>query len=398
MKYHLIIALSFLNISGVAGSSDNSPNMASNTNSIMDGETECYDPWKGHKILVSAREQQYLYQTKLAEIQTKIDSLNSEVMTKLAEAKSARETIDRLKSQYFTTKNNVKDPWREVYGDKKYVLPIGAAFIKFSGQIQEAAANGIRVFGQIGESNQIEYFVINFPYDFKAGESVDPTKIYVGLQDGTYSYVSEDGYAKTLPKLNYGKPCARPENADAIEQLAEESQVNGAKEMAKVKDDTASATQTSLQAAMDEISAVRKEAAEKTRLAVEESFQYDLTYANKGNLDALRRMSERYRIGDGVEIDTNKAAEYNQKYEEMFQTEAERIAEKQRLAEQADLRQKFLQNVFLADQKDNVQSALYVENCYRNGIGTEKDLIKAEKYHALAVRLGIPRLPNTQAF
>src|ERR1039457_3634956 len=246
----------------------------------------------------------------------------------------------------------------------RFIYTRTCSFVKFSGQILELAESGIRVFGQFGDSTQKEYFVVNFPYHFKAGESVDPTKIYMALEDGTFSYVSEDGYAKSLPKLNYGEPCVRPNNADTIEQSAQQSQVNAAEQNANYDDKIVTASQKLLQDANDEIAAVRKDAAEKMRLATEQALKYDMAYADKGNIDALRRMEERYRDGDGVEADTNKAAEYNKKYEEKFQTEAGRLAEKNRLIEQAALRQKFLQNLILADKHDNVQSALYVERCY----------------------------------
>jgi TPR repeat protein len=55
-----------------------------------------------------------------------------------------------------------------------------------------------------------------------------------------------------------------------------------------------------------------------------------------------------------------------------------------------------LRNVDLADNNDNVLSALYVEKCYRYGIGVKKDLDMADKYHKKAISLGIPRKPNTQ--
>ena len=65
------------------------------------------------------------------------------------------------------------------------------------------------------------------------------------------------------------------------------------------------------------------------------------------------------------------------------------------LKEQERLKQKFLKNVELADKNSNPQSALYVEKCYREGIGVEKDLSKADEYHAKAVSFGIPSKPNT---
>jgi hypothetical protein len=396
MKCHLTMLLSLLSLSGFSYSSDDGTNELNDTNSVISQETEPYDLWNEHKILSAEQLEQATYQAKQTEIQSRIDSLQNEIASRSADAKSAHETVEQTRLQYLYNKSILKDPWREIYGEKKFAMSASRSFVKFSGQILEVAESGIRVFGQFGDSAQTEYFVVNFPYHFKAGESVDPTKIYMALEDGTFSYVSEDGYAKSLPKLNYGEPCARPDNADAVEQSAEQSQVNAAEQNAKDEDEIVTATQQRLQDANDEIAAVRKEAAEKMRLATEQALEYDLAYADKDNIDALRRMEERYRDGDGVEADTNKAAEYNKKYEMMFQTEADRITERARIAEQEALRQKFLKNLVLADKYNNVQSFLYLEKCYRYGIGTEKDSDKADACHAKAVGLGIPQGPNTE--
>lgn len=396
MRYHLIIWLSLLSLPGLGYCSDENTNTVSNTNSILSSEKEPYDVWKEHKIITAEQVEQDAYIAKEVEIQSRIDSLQNDVATQLVDAKSSHEAVESSRSLFLYTKSKVRDPWREIYSETKFVLSAGSSFVQFSGQIQEVADNGIRVFGQIGDSAKAEYFVVNFPYHFKAGESVDPTRIYVALEDGTFSYISEDGYAKSLPKLNYGKPCARPSNSDDIEQSALQSQLSTPEQNAKDKDESATATEKLLQEANDEIGAVQKEAAEKMRLAKDKALKYDLAYANKGNIDALRRMEARYRDGDAVEADTNKAAEYHKKYEDSFQTEADRIAEKNRLIEQEALRQKFLRNLDLADKRDNVESALYVEKCYRYGLGTEKDLSKAEEYHSKAVSSGLPQHPNTR--
>ena len=381
-------------ISGFIYSSNAGTDEMDNTNSEISPEAKPYDLANEQKILSAEQQEQDAYQSKQGEIKSRIDSLQTEAASKLADAKSAHEAVESLRSNFLYTKSILKDPWREIYGEKKFVMAVGSSFIKFNGQILEATADGIRVFGQFGESTNSEYFVVNFPYDFKAGESVDPTKTYVALEDGTFSYVSEDGYAKSLSKLNYGKPCARPNNADAVEQSALQSQVSAAEQNAKAEDEIATAAQKRLQDSSDEIIAVRKEAAEKMRSAIYQALKYDMTYADKGNLEALSRMEARYRDGDGVDIDTNEAAQYARKYEANFQTEATQITEKDRLIEQEAAKQKFLRNLFLADKYASVECILYVENCYRNGVGTEKDLSKADEYHAKAVSLGALDQPN----
>lgn len=395
MKYHLSILVSLSGIAGLAYSSGAGTNELNDTNSGISQQTEPYDLWKEHKILTAEQDEQAVYQAKATEIQSRIDLLRSEVASDSINASSTHETVESSRSHFSYNKSILKDTWREIYGEKKFVMSAGSTFVKFSGQILEVAGNGIRVFGQFGNTANNEYFVVNFPYDFKAGESVDPTKTYVALEDGTFSYVSEDGYAKSLPKLNYGKPCARPSNADAVEQSALQSQVGAAEQEAKAADDKSMDAQKRLQAAIDEIAAVRKEAAEKMRLAIEQALQYDQGYADTGNIDALRRMEDRYNAGDGVGMDANKAADYERKYQANFQTEAEKIAEKDRRIEQDALRQKFLRNIELADKRADVQSVLYVERCYRLGLGTGIDLGKADEYHAKAVTIGIPEKYNS---
>jgi hypothetical protein len=63
------------------------------------------------------------------------------------------------------------------------------SFTAHCGQIQEITPKGVRIWGRYGNGENTEYFLINFPYHFGEGESIDPTKIYAALYDGTFSYV-----------------------------------------------------------------------------------------------------------------------------------------------------------------------------------------------------------------
>lgn len=371
-------------------------------NSEISQEVKTYDTWNEHKILEAEQQQQDIFLSKQFELQKLIDATQSEIVAKESEAQSAHVAINRLRSMFVEEKKIIpRDPWRLIYGEKRYVNSSGSNFVKFSGQIQEVAPNGIRVLGQYGVSKNLEYFVVNFPYDFKAGESVDPEKIYVAIEDGNYTYVSEDGYAKSLPKLNYGSPCVAPPKGKEIELAAQqlspqqENQIKEAEQIAKIKDDLVIEAKQRLKIGLYQIAAVQKQAADEMSQAKMQALNYDLDFANKGDMFALKRMGERYRNGDGVEKDLKKADEYRRKSDAAIQAEANRIAEENRLAEQAALKEKFLKNLHLADDLNNVQSTLYVEKCYRYGLGTEIDLSMADKYHAKAVSLGIPQPPNT---
>ncbi|MGA2248568.1 MAG: hypothetical protein ABSH48_26725 [Verrucomicrobiota bacterium] len=371
----------------------NDTNAVGNTSTNMTQEPEPYDPLWESKMMSAEKLEQAQYQEKKIAIQIAIDSLNNDLASKDAAAKSANEETERLRSEFLSAKSTLKDPWRELYGEKRFVMS-DSKFLKFSGQILEVSENGIRVLGQFGNTENSEYFIVNCPYKFQSGESFDPTKNYVALEDGTFSFVSEDGYAKSIPKLNYGKPCARPDDADTVEQTALQSHVASAAERARAEEANATLDRKRIQESNEQFVAVGKEAAEKMRLATEQALQYDLAYAESGNLAALRRMKERYENGDGVEEDTNRVAQYEQKYQARFQNESERVAEKKRLAEQDELRQKFLINLALADKNANAVSALYVSKCYRDGIGTDKDSSKADQYYHKAINLGLPRKPN----
>lgn len=229
-------------------------------------------------------------QERQAENLAKIDSLNGEIASKMQDATNTQLAVEFLRKQFSDSKMLIpRDPWREIYGEKKYVMSAGSGFVKFSGQIQEIAPNGIRIWGGYGNTKNGEFFLINFPYHFGIGESIDPTKIYAALEDGKFSYVTEDGFAKTLPKLNYGRPCVSPKNADSVENAAqqltplEESQLNFAESSAKEKTESAVAAQRRLQNFLDEIEAAHKAAIQKIKAAQALALKTDQEQADKGD-------------------------------------------------------------------------------------------------------------------
>jgi len=360
-----------------------------------------YDIANERKVLAAEKIIQDTYQQEKTEIQDRIKVIESQLGTSLADAISAHNTAKQIRDTFIKNKKVIpRDPWREIYGKKTYVLSSEVSFLKFSGQILEVAPNGIRVLGDAGDLNGVEYFVLNFPYNFEVGESVDPSNIYVAVADGKFSYVSEDGFAKSLPKFNYGKPCAKPSNSAEVELKAqsfsaqEERQLAAAEESATLADETVKTHEKKLRQAKEELANNEKKAQQELQQTLETIIQYDQSYADKGDLFALRRMSERYRKGDGVAVDLKKSKDYKHRAEVAFEVEANRISQQLNEQENQALRQKFLRNLELADKKQNPMSALYVEKCYREGLGTEKDLKKADEYHAKAVAYEIPSAPN----
>jgi hypothetical protein len=257
-----------------------------------------------------------------ADAQVTLDYLQTDAAAKSQDAKIAQVQVDNLKKDLLYEKNlDPRDPWREIHGEKKFVMSLGTGIVQFRGQVQDATPNGLRISGQIGDETGVDYFVVNFPYQLEAGEKVDPTKIFVAFEDGVTTYETEEGYTRTIPKLNYGKPCARPQNADAIELAAkkltpaEEAQIKSAELEAQTKSETAAAARKRLQESQDLADAEWKAAIEKLRQDQAAALSVTQGQAEKGDAAALRRMAERYRDGDGVEKNLARAADFFKKAE-----------------------------------------------------------------------------------
>jgi hypothetical protein len=347
-------------------------------------------------------EQQKAIDDTQAEGETLISSIKNDISLKSLAATNSETEYETLRKHILDLKKIVpRDPWREIYGETKYVNSPRSGFVKFNGQILEVAQDGIRVLGQIGETKEnVEYFVINFPYPFKAGESVDPTKVYTALQDGEFSFITEDGYAKKILKLNYGKPCIRPANAATVELTAlrlnseDESQMSSLELKAKEDLESVTAAQQLLKKTQGDFASIRKSAVEKLTSDKENTLRATLEKADKNEPTALRRMGERYRDGDGVEQNTRTAYGYYQKAEKALQAAVDNENEEAKLKQEEFLKAKLLQNINLADKNDNVYSMLYLSRCYSNGIGTGKDFVKAKEYYDKAVSTGLPKRPN----
>lgn len=355
-----------------------------------------YNRWHETEIISAAQAKQVEFKSKLDEIQANIEPLRKEISKQADSAKSLRESIEKMREEYLDKKKIIpKDPWREIYGEKIYLMSSDShfSFIRFGGQVLETAPNGIRVLGWVEDnySDKTEYFVLNFPYSLKDGESIYPNEINKALADGEFSYVTEDGFAKKLKKLNYGSPCARPKNAKDIEEVAlqltpEEKKHLKEKEMeSKEDDDAAMLARKRMQEVLAAIEKVQMASNESMREATNLSVKYTLAYADKGVPDALLRMGERYQIGDGVEIDVNKSITYFNKAKESSKIEAQQIEIQRQLDVLTGLKEKFLSNLKLAD-KDDV-CAFYVSKCYREGIGTERNPEKAQEYQSKALDL-----------
>jgi len=118
IESHLTILLTLLSFLGFAYSSDGDTYASSNTTSQIGQKAKPYDTFNERKILSAAQQQQEVFQAKQAEIQSRIDSLQNEITTKLAEAKYAHESADALRLQFL---------------DAKKLIPSDNRFLQFEG-------------------------------------------------------------------------------------------------------------------------------------------------------------------------------------------------------------------------------------------------------------------------
>jgi hypothetical protein len=272
---------------------------------------------QGQQEKAAWAERQRAIDSARADAQATLDYLQTDAAGKMQAAKISQVQVDSLKKDLLYEKNlDPRDPWREIHGEKKYVMSLGTGIVQFRGQVQDATSAGLRISGQMGDETGVEYFLVNFPYQLEAGEKVDPTKIFVAFEDGVTTYETEEGYTRTIPKLNYGKPCARPPNADAIELAAkkltpaEEAQIKSAELEAQTKSQVAAEARKRLQEARDSADSEWEAAIEKLRQDKAAALHATQGQAEKGDAAALRRMAERYRDGDGVEKNMGRAADF----------------------------------------------------------------------------------------
>jgi TPR repeat protein len=354
--------------SNATAASNNDSNVEANTAPLKSLS------WEGQKEKKKFSEMQEAIDQQQFDVRVKYRNLQEEFLTHLAAASNSQTQLSALIKRFADAKTIIpRDPWREIYGEVKFVNSPNSGFVKFDGRILESAANGIRVLGRRGNSDNQEYFVLNFPYKFSEGENIDPTKIYSAFEDGDFSFITEDGFAKKIPKLNYGKPCPKPKSGDEVELAARQA---------------LTPTETL------DVAALRQQLVSQKAKAV----QINLDQAERGESNGFRRLAERYRDGDGVQVDPSKSTAYFQKYEDALQAEADRQLEADRKTQQETLKQKLQRNIFLAETKDNVHSLLYLSVCFSNGIGTEIDLDKAKTYYEKAVGVGLPRRMNEKLY
>jgi TPR repeat protein len=123
--------------------------------------------------------------------------------------------------------------------------------------------------------------------------------------------------------------------------------------------------------------------AENTRKATAAVLKSDIKRAEDGDPDGLSRMAERYKTGDGVEIDLTKAKIYSDKAAEAGKTVQDQ-EEKDKTAQAQAVLQKKIQ---WAENNGGYGGAIFLGKCYRDGNGVEKNLDKAREYFQKAIEI-----------
>jgi hypothetical protein len=296
------------------------------------------------------------------EAQNAIEKLNEEYSPNLKDLESQKANLEqkaasldeqRLASE---TKNNLlrakqlfqpKDPWRMI--DGKIYNAKDTDWFQFNGQVLEVKANGILIDGDFGPPlengyGERKYFVENFPnatYPMADDETIDTNMNFVAHMGGktVYQYTNTTiNYGvETVRRLDYGKIVNSPP-PDLVKKWEIPIVVSGGADddiIAKVKDN-----QTQLSAAVLKLSQFQSDYDQKSKQILDERdakindlpialakqakeqqdkakqqqdtkiLAFDQAQADNGDPYGLLRMGERYRDGDGVQKDIDKARGY----------------------------------------------------------------------------------------
>jgi len=243
-----------------------------------------------------------------------------------------------------------KDPWRLLNG--KIYNAKDAGWMQFTGTILEIRANGILVHGDFGPPlengyGERDYFILNYPvqlYPMADGESFTTNMNLVAhfdIKSSTYQYTNTtiDLRVNTVRKLDYGTiiDTPPPDLAEKWNNIAIVSDDNP--QLTKELDDVhkeqsgielkLSQVKSDFDRERDPIIAdydakIRdlptvlaqraKETSDAKKQAVaDKALKYNQDQADKGDPIGLQDMGERYRDGNDVPKDLNKAREYFEK-------------------------------------------------------------------------------------
>jgi hypothetical protein len=284
---------------------------------------EIQEAQEAAKEEILRQQQQAEEAARQQQVRDRLEELRQNALQKTQDAALAEMSVSNLIESALQNKKLIPvNPWRQIFGVKKYVKSPNSGFIKFVGSIQQITTQGVLITGNYGDNGVAgtDFFVENFPYrsyGYSVGDNLfTATNIYVALPDGTFTYVAVNGSIQNIPELNYGEPCSRPQDAATTEAAAkkltpdEEQQINSAKDNAKQKTNEAEAAATALQAFIQEIEDEAESKIRAKNAPQNKALKYNQEQAAKGDPYGLLRMGQRCRDGDGVPKDLTKARQY----------------------------------------------------------------------------------------
>lgn len=261
---------------------------------------------------IQQTEKQRQSDLKQQEIADEIDRLKSVIISKSNEVQRVsalaltRTNVELCVKKLAELKKQLPvDPWRTVDGK--------CSFVKTDPRFQN---HFVKVIQMTSEG------VFCFFYDYDSSYYCDHYP-YIQPNDATVSFLA----VRTRVGFDYGIPCNRPSNADEIEKEA--TQIKS-EEIDAIKSDAISAgievtnanialdtARNDLNKFLDNLEAERQrkiqEANQKKQAILDKVLKSNQEAADKGDAYGLMRMGERYRDGEGVEKDIEKAKKYLQK-------------------------------------------------------------------------------------
>jgi TPR repeat protein len=172
-----------------------------------------------------------------------------------------------------------KDPWRRINDLTNY--DAGKGWFEFGGVVQETRGEGVIFRGKWGDIQTFDssgsrgisgddlFFVENFSYPAQVGQLYAEM---MAFDSGYFTYTNNGQQKITIRSLDYGTPCVKIFTPEEI--------------------------------------AAQQLAADPRKAALDRALKANQAMADRGDAYGLLRMGERYRDGDGVTKDLQKARDY----------------------------------------------------------------------------------------
>jgi Sel1 repeat len=266
-----------------------------------------------YQYLTALAEQQQQTQEAQQALQDKIDGLKSDVEKKKDALSRAQKFPDELKASIMAEKKNIpENPWRTIDGAACYIKT-DANFRKFYGKVIQTTSDGLLI--ALPGFSDDNFLLKNYPFRCADNSTIEFNAKWGDL----YSYTTVLGANKTVNSLDYGAPCQRPLNADAIEKAAQQltesdnEAITAAQKDIVVKEQDLESSKKSLQDFLDAIEAVKQKIADKKREQEAKEFKYVYADATNGMPSMQYNLALRYLKGMGCATNKDLAIEWLKK-------------------------------------------------------------------------------------